>query len=283
MTMFESMLPTVREVKQMGIVVLKMGGSVLERLPDGFYETIIDLKKSKICDPIIVHGGGPEINQALKLAEVESRFVDGLRVTTEEVLKTAEMVMSGSINKRIVTLLKKAGGTSFGLSGVDGALLEAEPVDPTGKLGYVGKVSNVKTTWLDLLVNEGAIPVISPIGTSKNGTRYNINGDMAAAAVAGAMGGKLIFVSDIPGVMEEVNGKQMVHPKLTKEDVDDLIASGVIYGGMIPKVKSAVDALTAGVEESVIINGISPGDLKDYMFGKDVGTKIVMGEVQHVN
>lgn len=127
----------------MGIVVLKMGGSVLEKLPEDFYKSLVELKEKKICDPIIVHGGGLEINQALKQAEVESSFVDGLRITTEDVLKIAEMVMSGSINKRIVNKLIKAEGIAFGLSGVDGSLLQAEPIDPSGKLGFVGKVKKL--------------------------------------------------------------------------------------------------------------------------------------------
>jgi acetylglutamate kinase len=266
----------------MGIVVLKMGGSVLEKLPEDFYQTIVELKKAKICDPIIVHGGGPEINQALKQAKVESPFVDGLRVTTEEVLEIAEMVMSGSINKRIVNKLIKADGAAFGLSGVDGSLLQAEPINPSGKLGFVGKVKKVNNKWLKLIMEQDGIPVISPIGVGKEGIRYNINGDMAAASVASSVGGKLIFVSDIPGVMETVAGKQVVHSKLTKQEIDTMITSGVIYGGMIPKVNSAMDALSAGIDESVIINGVCPSDLKDYMEGKNIGTKIVMGEVQHV-
>lgn len=266
----------------MGIVVLKMGGSVLEKLPEDFYKSLVELKEKKICDPIIVHGGGPEINQALKQAEVESSFVDGLRITTEDVLKIAEMVMSGSINKRIVNKLIKAEGIAFGLSGVDGSLLQAEPIDPSGKLGFVGKVKKINDYWLKLIMEQGGIPVISPIGIGKEGIRYNINGDMAAAAVASSVGGKLIFVSDIPGVMETIDGKQVVHSKLTKREINSMISSGVIYGGMIPKVNSAMDALSAGVDESVIINGVSPSDLKDYMEGKNIGTKIVMGEVQHV-
>ncbi|WP_085992853.1 acetylglutamate kinase [Oceanobacillus senegalensis] len=265
----------------MDTVVLKIGGSVMEKLPDSFFQSIYELKQSEICNPIIVHGGGPEINQALKQAQVESPFVEGLRVTTEEVLKIAEMVMSGTINKRIVTKITKAGGTAFGMSGVDGSLLEAEPVDSSGKLGFVGKVKKVNENWLNLIMNNDGIPVVSPIGIDGSGVRYNINGDMAAAAVASATKGRLIFVSDIPGVMETIEDKQVIHSKLTKDKIDSMIESGVIYGGMIPKVRSAINALSGGVKETVIINGLAPEDLKEYLNGKVVGTKIVKGEVQH--
>ncbi|RKQ33856.1 acetylglutamate kinase [Oceanobacillus halophilus] len=266
----------------MNTIILKMGGSILEKLPISFYQKVAELRKSGICQPIIVHGGGPEINLALKQSNVETTFVDGLRVTTEEVLNVAEMVMSGSINKRIVAKINKSNGKAFGLSGVDGSLLHAEPVDQSGKLGFVGQVAKVNDTWLKLIIEKGGIPVISPIGIDSKGTRYNINGDMAAAAVASAMKGKLIFVSDIPGVMETINGKQVVHSKLSKHKIESMITSGVIYGGMIPKVRSAINALSGGVSESVIIDGLTPTNLEGYLNGQMIGTKIVMGELQHV-
>jgi len=260
----------------MDILVLKIGGSILAKLPESFYETIAQLKHSNICHPVIVHGGGPEINQAVKQLDVETEFVDGLRVTTEEVLHIAEMVMSGSINKRIVTNIQVSGGTAFGLSGIDGRLLETKPVDESGKLGYVGEVTNVNTLWLDVAIENGAIPVVSPIGMDVSGQRYNINGDMAAAGVAEALGGKLVFISDIPGVMETKNGEKFVHPTLTNTEIQEKIDAGVIYGGMIPKVTSALKSLSGGVKESVIINGLTPSDLKDYMEGKAAGTKILL-------
>ncbi|WP_067724902.1 acetylglutamate kinase [Oceanobacillus damuensis] len=267
----------------MNIIVLKMGGSVLAKLPDSFYKMVVDLKKQKICQPVIVHGGGPEINQALKQLDVETEFVDGLRVTTKKVLDVAEMVMSGSINKKIVGKLQKEGGTAIGMSGVDCSLLQTTPVDPEGSLGFVGKVENVNVSWLELLIENGAIPVISPIGMDASGQRYNINGDMAAAAVAQTLKGKLALISDIPGVMENISGKEIVHKQLTNEEIEAKIASGIIYGGMIPKVLSALKGLTSGVKESVILNGLAPEDLKKYMEGKPVGTKVILKrEVQHV-
>lgn len=260
----------------MNTMVLKVGGSILAKLPKSFFETIVELKEKNVCDPIIVHGGGPEINAALKQMEIESEFVDGLRVTTKEVLHVAEMVMSGSINKKIVTNIQTAGGFGFGLSGVDGKLLEAVPVDPSGKLGFVGEVSKVNTIWIEAVMEKGAIPVISPIGIATSGQRYNINGDMAAAGVAEAMGGKLLLISDIPGVMEKVDEENIIHSSLTSTQIEEKIATGVIYGGMIPKVKSAIKSLEGGVKEAVILNGLEPKDVKDYMEGKNAGTKILL-------
>lgn len=265
----------------MDVMVLKIGGSILEKLPDSFYEMIVELKSSGICEPVIVHGGGPEINRLLQQLEVESTFVDGLRATTKEVLDVAEMVMSGSINKRIVTNLQKAGGTALGTSGVDCSLLKAHPLDPTGALGYVGEVANVNDEWLKMIMSHGGIPVISPIGIDESGQRYNINGDMAAAAVAQSLEGKLALISDIPGVMETIDEEQVVHTKLTKQQIEAKIASGVIYGGMIPKIRSALNGLSAGVSESVILNGLAPADLKNYIEGKEAGTKVIAEKEAH--
>ncbi|AXI08648.1 acetylglutamate kinase [Oceanobacillus sp. 143] len=266
----------------MNVIVLKLGGSIMAKLPESFYKILVELKRSGQCEPIIVHGGGPEINQTLKRMQVESTFIDGLRVTTKEVLNVAEMVMSGSINKKIVTDLLKAGTAAIGISGVDNSLLQTEPIDETGKMGYVGKVINVNTSLLTHLMNHGSIPVISPIGIDAKGQHYNINGDIAAAAVASAIKGNLVLISDIPGVMEDVNNESIIHKQLTETKIEALITAGVIHGGMIPKVRSALQGLAGGVEESVIINGLSPTDLKRYIQGEEVGTKIIKEEFYHV-
>lgn len=265
----------------METVVIKIGGSVLNELPKAFYETIVQLKNSGQCQPIIVHGGGPEINQTLAQLKIEPEFADGLRVTSEEVLKVVESVLSGTINKQIVKNFYKSGGSALGLSGVDGALLQVQPADPSGKLGFVGEVSKVNTSWIKLIMGNGGIPVISPIGIDTAGQHYNINGDTAAGAVAKSLQAKLMLISDIPGVMEEVSGKKIVLSQLTKNEVEEKIASGIIYGGMIPKVRSAIKALTGGVNESVILNGFAPDDLRDYIEGKKVGTKIVLEELEY--
>lgn len=266
----------------MEFAVLKVGGSVLEKLPKSFYDTIVALKKTGTIHPVIVHGGGPEINDALERMNVKSEFVDGLRVTTEEVLEVVEQVLSGRLNKQIVTKIQQSGGTGIGLSGVDASLLQVEPEDPTGKLGYVGEVKKVNKSWLETVVQHGGIPVISPIGVHESGQHYNVNGDTASAAVAEALQAKLVLISDIPGVLEEVEGKKVVLPKLTKTEIEEKISKGIIYGGMIPKVHSALKAVSSGVKESVIINGLVPDELKAYLNGGKVGTKIVLGEIQHV-
>ena len=262
--------------------VFKIGGSILQELPKSFYQLLIDLKEKGICDPVIVHGGGPEINQALKQMNIESTFVDGLRVTTEEVLEVAQMVMSGTINKRIVGLFQGQNGKAIGLSGVDGRLLQAKPIH-NGKLGFVGEITKVETSWIDMILKEGGIPVISPIAAGEGESRLNINGDTAAGAVAEALGCKLILISNIPGVMETINQKAVIHHHLTKEDVEAMIASGVIYGGMIPKVRSALASLKGGVEESVILNGLEPDNIMKYLDGEKVGTILREKEIaEHV-
>ncbi|MHA6251586.1 acetylglutamate kinase [Oceanobacillus sp. CAU 1775] len=266
----------------METVVLKVGGSVLEKLPSSFFETIVELRKSGKFQPVIVHGGGPEITQTLEKMNVKTEFVNGLRVTSEEVLQVVELVLSGDINKKIVTKIHKAGGVGLGLSGVDGALLKVKPLDPSRKLGFVGEVQEVNTSWIKLIIENDGIPVISPIGMDAAGQHYNVNGDTAAAAIAKSLGAKLALISDIPGVLEEISGEKHLHPLLTKVEIEEKIKTGIIYGGMIPKVKSALSALSGGVKESVILNGLVPEDLKAYIEGKQVGTKIVIGEVQHV-
>lgn len=258
--------------------MFKVGGSILQELSKSFYELLIEIKKTGLYDPVIVHGGGPEINQALKAMNIESQFVDGLRVTTEEVLNVAEMVMTGSINKRIVRAIQTQEGNAIGLSGVDGGLLKAKKIHH-GKLGFVGEITKVETDWLEMIAEKGAIPVISPIAAGESGIRLNINGDIAAGAVAEALGCKLVLISNIPGVMETVNDKKMIHHRLTKEEVEAKIASGVIYGGMIPKVRSALASLKSGVKESVILNGLEPNDILKYLNGEIAGTILTEKEM----
>lgn len=264
----------------MKIVIFKLGGSVLEKLSDSFYNTLVQLKQDRLCQPVIVHGGGPEITKTLNKFQVESTFVEGLRVTTSDVLNVVEMVLSGSINKHIVAQIHKSGATGIGLSGVDGSLLTAKSLDP--KLGFVGEVTSVNKNLLQMIFDQGSIPVISPIGIATDGQKYNINADMAAAAIAISLNGNLAFISDIPGVMEDTATGSFVHPQLTKTKITELIQQGVITGGMIPKVQSALSVLEAGVREAVILNGCQPEDLLQYMTGNQVGTKVIHEEANDV-
>ncbi|MCF6409457.1 acetylglutamate kinase [Pseudalkalibacillus salsuginis] len=262
----------------MTYLVIKCGGSVLEALPESFYENIVHLQKELGVKPVIVHGGGPLISSLLKKMGTETTFVNGLRVTTEEVLDVVEMVLSGSVNKQIVRHLVEEGGNAYGLSGIDGGLLKAKKLQSSVDLGFVGEIFHVETKLISQLGDHGYIPVISPLGIDERGQRYNINGDIAAAEVAKALGARLCLISDIPGLyVEEGTEKKVLHT-VTKDDILELMDNEVITGGMIPKVKSAVDALEHGVPEVSIINGMTADALIDFCTGKEIGTKIILAE-----
>lgn len=244
------------------MIVLKCGGSTLDNLPDSFYQELIQLKKDGY-DPVIVHGGGPAISNTLKSLNIEPQFIDGLRVTDEETLKVVEMVLIGQTNKQIV---KKLQGLGFGLSGLDGNLIEASQMP--GPHGFVGQIEQIHPETIRIISRMGLIPVIAPLGIDPQGQSYNINADTAAGAIASALEvTQLIVVTDVPGVME--NGE--VLPELTVEKVNQLINNGVITGGMIPKVKAAMDALKAA--DQVVI--IDPSNLKKAVQQEMVGTKII--------
>ncbi|PWU69677.1 acetylglutamate kinase [Gracilibacillus dipsosauri] len=259
-------------------VVIKCGGSVLEKLPHSFYQNVVDLQKQGEWQPIIVHGGGPLISKLLKQTGVPTTFVNGLRVTTQEVLDVVEMALSGSINKQIVRKLVEAEGKAFGISGIDGGLLTAKPVDNKEDMGFVGEVTNVNTMIIKDLVEKGFIPIISPIGIDESGERFNINADMAASAVAQSLGAKLCYISDIPGIYEEKNGQKHIFHQLDQVKANQLIDLGVIAGGMIPKVQSAIKALHQHVLEVSIIDGIEPDGLWQFMQGKEIGTRILLNK-----
>jgi acetylglutamate kinase len=260
----------------MNYIVIKCGGSVLENLPKSFYEDVISLHQKGEWTPIIVHGGGPLINKLLKSLNVETTFVNGLRVTNHEVLDIVEMVLSGTVNKQVVRNIIEAGGSSLGVSGVDGSLLQAKPTSK--ELGFVGEVVEVNTQVIESIVDQGHIPVVSPIGIDSNGQRYNINGDVAASAVAKALGANLCFISDIPGILVEENGEKSKLDMATKAKVEELIENKTIYGGMIPKVKAAIDGLVHKIPMVGIIDGFEKNSLVDYVNGKNIGTKIVLEE-----
>lgn len=267
----------------MNFVIIKCGGSVFERLPSSFYKNIAEIHKQGEWQPVIVHGGGPLISKLLDQTGVSTTFVDGLRVTTNDVLDVVEMALSGAINKQIVRKLTETGVKAVGLSGVDGKLLQAKPIAQADKLGYVGEVEQVYTDIIKTVSREGMIPVISPVGVDNNGQRYNINADMAASAVAQALHAKLCFVSDIPGIYKEVNGEKKVFHYLNEEKINHLIEEKVITDGMIPKVKSAIDALYKNVTEVSIVDGMEENGLLQFMQGQSIGTRIALEkEVSHV-
>lgn len=256
----------------MKYLVIKFGGSILEQLPFSFYNDVISLHHSGKWKPIIVHGGGPIITKYLEDLNIKTTFVNGLRKTTPEVLSVVEMVLSGIVNKQIVVHIQKAGGKGIGLSGIDGELLHAIPLSQT-ELGFVGEVSKVNTSLLIELTND-YIPVISPIGMDKDGTRYNINGDTAAAAIAKAVGGNLCFVSDIPGIYVNENGNKKIIDVLTGETARQLIRDGHIVGGMIPKVQAALEVLSETGMEVTILSGKQKESLLSWSNGVKNGTLI---------
>lgn len=262
----------------MKYIVIKCGGSVLENLPRSFYEDVVKMGNAREWVPVIVHGGGPLINQLLKSLNIETTFVNGLRVTNHEVLDIVEMVLSGSVNKQIVRNIVEVGGNAIGVSGVDGSLLKARPSADFTTLGFVGEVVEVNTRIIEGIIKQGFIPVISPIGIDASGQRYNINGDIAASAIAKALGANLCFISDIPGILVEKNGTKSILNKISKATIEEMIINRTIFGGMIPKVKAAIDGLVHKIPEVGIINGFAKNSLLDYTNGKKVGTKIVLEE-----
>lgn len=248
--------------------VVKYGGHAMgdPEAAHDFAEDIVLLKAVGI-NPIVVHGGGPQIGAMLKTLGVESKFVDGLRVTDAETAKIAEMVLSGAINKEIVSWIGKAGGRAVGLSGKDGRLVTAEKIRRTQKdpdsnierevdLGFVGEPADVDRRVLDTLSKAGMIPVIAPIGVGEDGHTYNINADTMAGAIAIATGAaRLFLLTDVAGVLD--HNKRLV-TDLTPSQISALRTEGTISGGMIPKLETCVHAVEGGVDAAVILDGRVP-------------------------
>lgn len=255
--------------------VMKCGGSTLAALPDVFFEDLRSLQERGV-EPVIVHGGGPAINETLGKLGIESRFVNGLRVTDEATLDVVEMVLAGRINKEIVRKLQQNGAKSLGLSGTDGKLIVAKPVANADEIGHVGDVVAVNAELVEGVIGLGYLPVIAPIGIDESGQRYNINADTAAGAVASSLGVEtMIVVTDVPGIMRTVNGEKQVLPVVTFADIEEMIASGEIYGGMIPKVRAAMSCLHGDVKEVRIVDGAAERVLSRALTEGDIGTRIV--------
>jgi acetylglutamate kinase len=249
-------------------VVVKYGGHAMgdPELGKAFARDIALLKQSGI-NPIVVHGGGPQIGKMLTQMNIESKFEGGLRVTDQRTMEIVEMVLAGSINKEIVAMINAEGEWAIGLCGKDGNMVFAEKARKTVKdpdsniereldLGFVGEISEVDRTLLDLLAKSEMIPVIAPVAPGRDGHTYNINADTFAGAIAGALGAKrLLFLTDVPGVM---NKDKEFQEELTIAQCKEMIADGTVAGGMIPKVENCIDALEKGVEGVVILNGKTP-------------------------
>jgi acetylglutamate kinase len=255
---------------------MKCGGSTLAALPESFFDDMKQLQDEGMI-PVIVHGGGPAISDTLTKLGIETEFVGGLRKTNEAVLDVVEMVLAGQINKEIVRRIQLSGAKALGLSGVDGHLMLARPVANAHEVGLVGDVIAVNDGLLRQIVEMGYMPVLAPIGLGENGSqRYNVNADTAAGAVASHLGvRRMIVVTDVPGIMKTVNGEKVVLPTVTVQEIEAMIQSGEIYGGMIPKVKAAVQCIHGAVKEVVIVNGAEPRVLSKVLKEGTVGTRIV--------
>ncbi|PSL50940.1 N-acetylglutamate kinase [Salsuginibacillus halophilus] len=252
-----------------GIVVVKCGGSTVTSLTEAFFQELVELKKYG-RHPVIVHGGGPVINEMLETFQVETTFVNGLRKTTPEVFQVAEMVLSGQVNKMIVEKIQEAGGQAAGISCADGPIVQAEVIDEV-QLGLVGQPADTDPSLIYSLCEAGIIPVVSPVSQNKAGGRLNVNADTAAGAVAEACcAEEMVFVTDVPGVQAEGE----VIPTLTKEEAKALLQDETIYGGMIPKVQAAMNCLDGHVKKVVIASGTAAEKPAD---GTIQGTAITAG------
>ncbi len=240
------------------IIVIKYGGNAMisESLKMQVMEDIVLLSLIGI-KPVLVHGGGPEISEMLKKVGKESVFVDGLRVTDKETAEIVQMVLAGKINKHLVNILGEYGGSAIGISGIDAHLIEAEVKDE--RLGYVGEVTKVNVQPILDLLEKDYIPVVSTVGCDKDGNTYNINADTAASFIAGALKAtRLITMTDIPGVLRDVNDPDSIIKRVTTEEARQLFADGIISGGMIPKVQCCIDAVEMGVKRVTILDGRVP-------------------------
>ena len=255
------------------IVVVKYGGNAMvnEQLKQQVMEDIVLLWLIGVRI-VLVHGGGPEITDLMNRLGKQAEFIDGLRVTDKETVDIVQIVLAGKVNKTLVNLLEMHGGKAIGLSGMDGRLIEATPKDP--RLGYVGTVTKIHEKPITDLLNNGYIPVISTIGCDRQGNAYNINGDTAAAHIAGALcAERMILMTDIAGILRDKDDPSTLIPEMTLSQARELRESGIISGGMIPKVDCCVTALNAGVKNAVIMDGRVPHSiLMELLTNEGAGT-----------
>ncbi|MFE0442068.1 acetylglutamate kinase [Aerococcus sp. NPDC058936] len=257
------------------IVVIKYGGHAMiseemrhRVISDIAWLSYVGMK------PIIVHGGGPEINRMLELQGVEPQFINGLRVTSSDVMRTVEMVLTGSISPNLTTMLNEEGVSSVSVSGKDNKIMEAVKKDES--LGLVGQVTNVNTDYLGQMLDDNLLPVISPIAYGPKGESLNINSDEAAAAIASALKAeKMIYLTDINGIYEDPADPKTLYSVMSADQIQEAIESKIITGGMIPKVENCLDAIQSGVRSCQIIDGTIPHAMILELFTKNgIGTMI---------
>lgn len=260
------------------IVVIKYGGNAMvnEQLKQQVMEDVALLWLIGV-KVVLVHGGGPEISETMKRLGKEAQFVNGLRVTDKETVDIVQMVLAGKVNKTLVNLLQMKGGHAVGLSGIDGGIIEATMKDEA--LGYVGRITRIRTQPITDLLEKNYIPVISTVASDRLGNTYNINGDTAAAYIAGALNAeRLIMMTDIAGILRDKDDPSTLIPALTVNEAKKLFDEGVISGGMIPKVDCCIEAIGKGVKHVVIMDGRVPHSiLMELLTDEGAGT-MVMGE-----
>jgi acetylglutamate kinase len=252
-------------------VVVKYGGHAMGVGGETFAQDVVLLRQLGM-NPIVVHGGGPQINRMLDRLGIKSQFVNGLRVTDAETMEVVEMVLVGTINNHLVTSINAAGGCAIGLTGGDGNFLRARKLTRNGELGFVGEPERVDVSVLDGFRVAQMIPVIAPIGAGENGESFNINADTVAGAVAAAVkAARFLLLTDVPGVLDA--DKKLIS-ELSSADARRLIADGTISGGMIPKVETCLDAVAGGTEAAVILDGRVPHAILLELFTEGAGTLI---------
>ena len=267
------------------VIVIKYGGNAMsdETLKEGFARDVV-LMKLVGMQPVVIHGGGPQIGETLNKLGKKSTFIEGMRVTDNETMDIVEMVLGGVINKEIVTLINHFGGNAVGLCGREGGLIEAKKmiveknnpefdVPEIIDLGHVGDVHNIDKSVIEEIIKDDSIPVIAPVGTDKSGQSYNINADLVAGKVAEILEAeKLIMLTNTKGLLDE-NGKVLTG--VSVEEVDKLISDGIIHGGMLPKIRSALNAVHGGIQTSHIIDGrVQHAVLLEILTDEGVGTLI---------
>ena len=260
------------------LVVIKYGGNAMvnENLKQQVMEDIVLLWLIGV-KVVLIHGGGPEISAMMEKIGKVPQFIDGLRVTDKETIDIVQMVLAGKVNKDLVNLLQTKGGHAIGVSGIDGGILECQMKDE--KLGYVGKITKVRAKPIEDILEKNYIPVVSTVASDRHGNSYNINGDTAAAHIAGALGAeRLIMMTDIAGVLKDKDDPSTLIPEITVSEAKGLYASGVISGGMIPKVDCCIDAIEHGVENVVIMDGRIPHSiLMELLTDEGAGTMVKRG------
>ncbi len=260
------------------VIVVKYGGNAMvnPRLKQAVMTDIVLLAQVGV-KVVLVHGGGPEINQMLARLGLPSKFIDGLRCTDADSMQVVQMVLAGKTNKDLVSLIGVCGGKAIGLCGIDGRMIQAEKLKDKPELGYVGEVTKIDTAPILNALSDGYIPVVATVGVDGSGMAFNINADTAASEIAAALGAEnMIALTDIRGLMHDVGDENSLIPVVKVDDVDALIQGGKISGGMIPKVRSCERAVRGGVKKAFMIDGRIPHSILIEMFSDEgIGTMFV--------